>query len=237
MTAFSDARAVLFDLDGVLTPTADIHRKAWQTLFTTVFERYGVAPYTQTDYLKFLDGRQRYEGVNALLLDRGIHLPYGEPSDPVALETVCGLGNRKNDVFSSILLRDGVAPYPGSVALLDNLDDRSVAYAVVSSSKNARPVLKAAGLIDRFSVIVDGVTAADHNLPSKPSPDVFLYGAQQLGAPIDTTAVVEDAISGVQAGSAGAFPVVVGVDREDHASALRDAGATQVVDDLQELIV
>lgn len=227
--------AVLFDLDGVLTPTATVHRKAWAALFSAEFDKRGVTAYTAADYVTHLDGRQRYAGVQSCLESRGIQLPYGSPSDSPDAETVCGLGNRKNVVFAEILEREGVTPYPDAVSLLDYLQQQGVPIAVVSSSKNAESVLKAAGLYDRFEAIVDGVTAEREGMPSKPEPDVFLAGAKALGQEVADTAVIEDAISGVAAGAAGGFGQVIGVAREDNVEALTKAGATRVVLKLTEL--
>lgn len=229
--------AALFDLDGVVTPTADIHRRAWSQMFNTFLEARGAAErYTDDDYFTYVDGKPRYDGVRSFLGSRGIELPEGDASDPVTAETVCGLGNRKNDVFNAILDRDGIEAYPGSVKLLDRLAELGKAMAVVSSSKNARTVLVAAGIIDRFGVIVDGVVAASENLPGKPSPDTFLAAAQRAGADKARAVVLEDAVSGVQAGRSGDFGLVVGVDRGAGREALTDAGADVVVSDLEELL-
>ena len=229
--------AVLFDLDGVITPTAELHMRAWAEMFTAFLDAHGVPePYTDDDYFAHVDGKPRYDGVRSFLLSRDLHLPEGDPSDPPDAETVCGLGNRKNDVFNFVLARDGIAPYPGSVRLLDALAERGTGVAVVSSSKNARTVLAAAHLTDRFEVVVDGVVATELGLPGKPSPDTFLHAAQQLGAPAARAVVVEDAVSGVAAGRAGNFGLVVGVDRGAGERTLLDAGADLVVTDLAELL-
>jgi beta-phosphoglucomutase family hydrolase len=234
---FFDAAAVLFDLDGVLTPTAEVHMRAWAALFTPVLVQHGVTqPYTDDDYFRYVDGRPRYDGVQALLESRGIELPYGDPADPPDARTVCGLGNRKNAVFSETLERDGVAPYPGSLALIDRLGALGIPAAVVSSSKNAVPVLEAAHLADRFPVVVDGVVAAAEHLPGKPAPDIFLAAAERLGVAPGHAVVVEDAVSGVAAGAAGGFGLVVGVDRGVGAAALTAAGADMVVHDLADLL-
>ena len=234
---FLDAAAVLFDLDGVLTPTAEIHMRAWSELFTAELARHGVQQqYTDEDYFRFVDGRPRYDGVQAVLESRGIDLPYGDPSDEAGAETVCGLGNRKNAVFSETLEREGIAPYPGSLALVDRLGVLGIPAGVVSSSKNARQVLEAAHLLDRFPVIVDGVVAADEGIAGKPAPDLFLTAAERLGVAPSRVIVVEDAVSGVAAGAAGGFALVVGVDRGVGAAALTDAGADVVVSDLAELL-
>ena len=235
--AFFDAAAVLFDLDGVITPTAEVHMRAWSTMFTDLFTARDIRPpYSDTDYFQHLDGRPRYEGVAGLLASRGIEVPWGDPSDPDAAETVCGIGNRKNAVFSALLEKEGIAAYPGSLAVLDRLGMLGIPVAIVSSSKNAVAVLAAAHLADRFPVVVDGVVAHDEGLPGKPRPDIFLAGAERLQVEPAHAVVVEDAISGVAAGAAGNFGLVVGVDRGVGSEALRDAGADLVVGDLADLL-
>lgn len=229
--------AVLFDLDGVLTPTAEVHMRAWERLFSSYLDERGdQQPYTEQDYFDHVDGKPRYDGVRAFLASRSITLPEGTPDDPPEAETVCGLGNRKNVEFSKVLQSDGVEAYPGSVRLLDQLQDRGTAIAVVSSSRNARPVLEAAGLIDRFSCIVDGNVAAERGLPGKPAPDTFVAAADDLGVPVADCVVMEDAVSGVEAGRTGGFGLVVGVDRGAGADRLRQSGADVVVADLGELV-
>lgn len=229
--------AALFDLDGVLTPTAEVHMRAWQQMFTDFLTSGGVAePYTEADYFAHIDGRPRYEGVAAMLASRDIELPQGTPEDPSTAHTVCGLGNRKNELFTEVLRSEGISAYAGSLALLDHLDRRGVAMAVVSSSKNAPEVLAAAGIADRFPVVVDGAVAARQQLPGKPRPDTYMYAAEQLGLPSSRSVVLEDAISGVQAGAAGDFGLVVGVDRGAGAASLTEHGAEVVVTDLAELI-
>ena len=235
--AFFDAAAVLFDLDGVITPTAEVHMRAWATMFEQLFRDRGVQPhYSDQDYFQYLDGRPRYDGVAALLASRGIDVPWGDPSDPEDADTVCGIGNRKNTFFSALLEAEGIAAYPGSLAVLDRLAALGIPAAVVSSSKNAVPVLAAAHLADRFPVIVDGVVAQNEGLPGKPRPDIFLAGAARLQVDPANAVVVEDAISGVAAAAAGGFGLVVGVDRGVGAQALRDAGAHLVVGDLADLL-
>jgi beta-phosphoglucomutase family hydrolase len=234
---WDDYDAALFDLDGVLTPTADVHMRAWQELFSSYLAEHGLGePYVESDYFDYIDGKPRYDGVRSMLESRGITLPEGEPSDPATSETVCGLGNRKNDVFAAVLAAEGVDPYPGSVALLDRLATRGTKVAVVSSSRNAPAVLAAAGLADRFSVVVDGTVAAGLRLPGKPAPDTFAYAAARLGVSIERSVVVEDAISGVEAGEAGGFGLVIGVDRGVGAERLRAAGADVVVRDLADVV-
>lgn len=234
---WDDAEAVLFDLDGVLTPTAAVHMRAWELMFRQYFAEHGIdPPYTDADYFTYVDGRPRYDGVRATLLSRGVHLPEGEAADPPGNQTVCGLGNAKNALVNQLLAQEGVEPYPGSVRVVDALDRRGVPMAVVSSSRNAPAVLEAAGLGGRFPVIVDGVVAAAEHLAGKPAPDTFLHAAALLGAAPERTVVVEDAVSGVAAGRAGGFGLVVGVDRGAGAAALTEAGADVVVRDLGELM-
>lgn len=226
---WSDYAGVLFDLDGVITPTAEIHEHAWSELF---------APwnFTQSDYITYVDGKPRYDGVRSFLAARGVTLPDGDPTDAPGDDTVCAMGNQKNSLFTEILERDGIGPYPGSAATLDLLVRLDVASAIVSSSRNAVPVLAAAGLADRFEVVVDGLVAADAGLNGKPAPDSYLLGATSLGVDPSRTVVVEDATSGVAAGAAGEFAVVIGVDRGAGAEALLEHGATFVVKDLAELL-
>lgn len=234
--SWADWDAVLFDLDGVLTPTADVHMRAWRELFIDFLTRRGVgAPYQESDYFDHIDGKPRYDGVRSFLASRGIQLADGDPADGPEVETVCGLGNRKNEFFSAVLRDEGVQPYPGSVALLDRLAGLSTKMAVVSSSRNAPAVLEAAGLAERFEVVVDGEVAADRGLAGKPSGATYVFGAGQLGASVRSTVVVEDALSGVAAGRDGGFGLVVGVDRGVGADRLIAAGADVVVADLAEL--
>lgn len=228
--------AVLFDLDGVLTPTAVVHMHAWERLFAPLLAERGAAPYADADYYAHIDGKPRYEGVRSLLVSRGIELPWGDPSDSPDAATVCGLGNRKNAVFTQVLESEGVEPYPGSVRLVDALIAAGRKVAVVSSSRNAVPVLAAAGLTDRFTVVVDGLVAADRGLAGKPDPATYLDAAAQLGVPHQRAVVVEDAESGVASGRAGDFGLVVGVDRGAGAATLMEQGADLVVEDLAELL-
>ncbi len=227
--------AVLFDLDGVLTPTAEVHMHAWQTMFEELFAAWEITPpYTERDYFDHLDGKKRYDGVAALLRSRDVEVPWGDPSDPVTADTVCGIGNRKNVVFERVLRRDGIGAYPGSLRLLDALAESGTRVAVVSSSKNAEEVLDVAGIRDRFEVVMDGVIAERDHLASKPAPDVFVEAARMLDVDPSRCAAVEDALSGVQSAAAGGFGLVVGVDRGAGEQALRDAGAHIVVKDLEE---
>lgn len=247
--------AALFDLDGVLTPTAEVHMRAWSRMFNEyLFVRAAAAaseaadasagarpgedlrPYTDADYFEHVDGKPRYNGVRDFLASRGVLLPFGDPSDDPEAETVCGLGNRKNVSFADVLATEGVQPYPGSVQLLDYLATTGVQVAVVSSSRNADAVLTAAGLRDRFEVVVDGNLAHSLGLPGKPAPDTYTYAAAALGVPIERAVVFEDAVSGTAAGRAGHFGLVVGVDRGVGPEALLASGADLVVADLAELL-
>ncbi len=239
---------MLFDLDGVITPTAEVHMRAWAEMFNAFLDDLpaGVgdgadsSPYTDEDYFAHVDGKPRYDGVRDFLDSRGIELPEGSPQDPpdqpADQATVCGLGNRKNEAFNEVLHRDGVTAYPGSVAFLDRLRELEVPLAVVSSSANAPAVLEAAGLADRFVTVVDGRVARAEGLDGKPAPDTFLRAAELLGAIPADSVVLEDAVSGVRAGAAGDFALVVGVDRGAGPDVLRGAGAHVVVSDLAELL-
>lgn len=234
---WGDAQAVLLDLDGVLTSTAAVHMRAWDAMFRDCFAALGVSePYTDADYFAHVDGRSRVDGVRAVLASRGVVLPDGDPTDPPGTATAHGWGNAKNAVVEELFAREGVAAYPGSVAVVADLAVRGVPRAVVSSSQNAVAVLAAAGYGGRFPVVVDGVVAAAERLPGKPSPAMFLRAAQRLGVDPAVAAVVEDAVSGVAAAHAGGFGLVVGVDRGAGADALLAAGAHVVVQDLDELL-
>lgn len=226
---------VLFDLDGVITPTAEVHMHAWQRMFEELFAEWGITPpYTERDYFEYLDGKKRYDGVASLLRSRDVEVRWGHPSDPLEADTVCGIGNRKNAYFETVLRSEGITPYPGSMALLDRLAAAGTPVAVVSSSKNADEVLRAAGIRDRFPVVMDGVIAERDHLASKPAPDVFVEAARMLGVDPARSVAVEDALSGVQSAVAGGFGLVVGVDRGVGEDALREAGAHLVVTDLKE---
>ena len=231
--------AVLFDLDGVLTPTAEIHERAWKSMFDDFLAARAPGeawePFSADDYLAYVDGKRRVDGVRSFITSRGIELPEGTLVDEPGHDTVNALGNAKNAAFQTVLRRDGIAAYPGSVRLLDTLEQRRVPVGVVSSSRNAVEVLDAAGLTDRFVVVVDGNVAGARKLPGKPAPDTFLAAADELGVAAERTAVVEDAISGVAAGHAGGFALTVGVDRGAGHEALLGHGADLVVDDLAEL--
>jgi beta-phosphoglucomutase family hydrolase len=237
--------ALLFDLDGVLTETAKVHSKAWKQMFDAYLreraEREGgefVEFDAGADYNDCVDGKPRYDGVRSFLASRGIELPEGTPGDPPEAETVCGLGNRKNELVLELIHRDGVEAYPGSVRLLEAAREAGLRRAVVSSSANCREVLRAAGIEALFEERIDGVVAAREGLAGKPAPDTYLAAAKALGTAPAAATVFEDALSGVESGRAGEFGCVVGVNRldGDHAEALGEHGATVVVDDLAELL-
>lgn len=237
VTQLTSSKAILFDLDGVITPTAEVHMRAWARLFTDYLSLKGAGPaYTDDDYLRYIDGKPRYDGVRSFLASRGITLENGAPEDSPELETVCGLGNRKNDTFNAELTETGVQAYPGSVEFLNAAVESGLRVAVVSSSRNAVPVLTAAGLLDRFETVVDGLVAADNGIAGKPAPDTYLYAAELLGLTAAECVVVEDAHSGVQAGRDGNFGLVIGVSREASHEELMSSGADTVVDDLAELV-
>lgn len=229
-------RACLFDLDGVLTQTASLHFTAWKHTFDEILTDRGLPEFTSAEYAEHVDGRRRYDGVRAFLASRGITPPEGTPQDPPTADTVCGIGNRKNADVQHILVSDGVATFPGSVRYLRAVRTAGLATAIVTASANGAAVVEAAGLSEEFDARIDGVVAAERSLPGKPAPDTFLAGAQALGVDPAEAVVIEDAISGVQAGRAGNFGYVIGVNRLEHAEALADAGADVVVDDLAELL-
>ncbi len=234
------ADAALFDLDGVITDTASLHMVAWGDMFRAFLAgRPGVsgdlAPYTDDDYFRHVDGKPRLDGIRAVLASRGIDLPEGEADDPAEADTVHGLARRKNDAFLRALDEGVVAVYPGTIRLVQWLLDRSVPCAVVSSSRNARRVLEAVDLLDAFAHVVDGTTAQEEGLRGKPAPDTFVAAARRLGARAAHTVAFEDAESGVRAAADGGLRVVA-VDRGAGHAALADAGAELVVDDLAELI-
>ncbi len=235
--------ACLFDLDGVLTDTASVHTKAWKVMFDAFLqeraEKTGeqFVPFDpEADYRQYVDGKKREDGVRSFLASRGIELPDGSPDDPPDAATIYGLGNRKNDAFQKTLHHDGVKVFDGSRRYLEAVAAADVAAAVVSSSANTREVLEITGL-DRFiQQRVDGVTLREEHIAGKPAPDSFLRAAELLKVEPCAAAVFEDALSGVEAGHAGHFGYVIGVDRVGQADALRQHGADVVVTDLAELL-
>ena len=235
--------AVLFDKDGVLTETATLHAEAWKATFDDFLrlraetsgeqvERFDV----EDDYRRYVDGKPRYDGVRSFLASRGIELAEGDPTDPPIANTVAGLGNRKNELVVELIETEGVRAFPGSVRLVEDVRRRGIRTAVVSSSANCRAVLRSAGIDHLFDTQVDGIVAAELGLPGKPAPDTFLFAARSLQVAPERAVVVEDALAGVEAGRAGGFGLVIGVDRLNQAQALRDHGADLVVADLGELV-
>ncbi|WP_285502307.1 beta-phosphoglucomutase family hydrolase [Actinokineospora sp. NBRC 105648] len=231
--------ACLFDLDGVLTSTATLHELAWKRTFDEFLAGRADgdrSPFTPKDYTTYVDGRPRADGVRTFLTARGIDLPEGAPDDPPDRATVNGVGNRKNEALLGLIDERGIQPYPGSVAYLNAAHDAGLKIAVVTSSANGEHVLEVAGLTSFVQARVDGVTIVEDGLRGKPAPDSFLAGARKLGVEPAQAAVFEDALSGVEAGHAGGFGYVVGVNRADQADELRAHGADIVVDDLAELL-
>jgi beta-phosphoglucomutase family hydrolase len=239
----ADIHALLFDLDGVLTQTAKVHAAAWKETFDEFLRKKakesGTAfvPFDKVaDYDQYVDGKPREDGVRSFLESRGITLPEGSPEDPPDAETIHGVGNNKNERVLKLIHDQGVEPYEGSVRYLNEVQRAGLPRAVVSSSANCRDVLKAAGIDHFFDTIVDGVVAERDHLHGKPAPDTFLAGAKALGIEPAHAVVFEDALAGVQAGRAGKFGYVVGVDRVGQRDALKAHGADIVVDDLSELL-
>lgn len=233
--------AVIFDLDGVITKTANVHSHAWKKMFDEYLryreEKFGepFAEFTSEDYLRYVDGKPRYDGVQSFLASRNISIEFGTPEDNPKLETVCGLGNRKNNAFNEVLRSEGVEAYPSTVKLLEQLQKDGVKIGVASSSKNCEAVLKAAGLMHFVQTRVDGVVSAELGLSGKPAPDIFVTAAKNLGVEPAKAIVVEDATSGVQAGKNGNFGLVLGLAREDNVEVLKANGADIVVKDLEEI--
>ncbi len=238
-----EVTACQFDLDGVLTQTAKVHAEAWKQTFDDYLRRRAQErgePFREfdkrADYDEYVDGLPRYDGVRNFLKSRGIELPEGSPDDPPDAETVCGIGNRKNELVVELIRRDGVQAFEGSVRYVRAARDAGLRRAVVSSSANCHDVLIAAGIDDLFEARIDGIVAAEQHLKGKPAPDTFLAGARALGVSAAQAAVFEDALAGVEAGRDGRFGFVVGVDRVGQADELRTHGATIVVKDLAELL-
>jgi beta-phosphoglucomutase family hydrolase len=235
--------ACLFDLDGVLTDTASVHTKAWKAMFDAFLKQRAeqsgekFVPFDpDKDYLKYVDGKKREDGVRSFLKSRGIELPDGDPDDSPDKDTVYGLGARKNDAFQETLHKDGVKVFEGSRRYLEKVAAAGLATAVVSSSANTREVLKITGLDEFIQQRVDGVTLREEHIAGKPAPDSFLRAAELLNVEPAAAAVFEDALSGVEAGRAGNFGYVVGVDRVGQADQLRHHGADVVVTDLRDLL-
>lgn len=235
--------AVLFDLDGVLTDTANVHARCWKKIFDEYLDQHATKNHQafrpfeiESEYRVYVDGKARYDGVRDFLRSREIQIPEGSPKDLPTEETVCGLGNRKDVLVNEIIKAGGVKPYEGSVALVNYLRAEGMRTAVVSSSHHCREVLQAAQIEELFEVRVDGKIIDDLNLAGKPAPDAFLLAAKQLGVAPSNAVVVEDAISGVQAGRSGGFGLVIGVARHGDSEELKKHGADLVVCDLGELL-
>ena len=231
---------VVFDLDGVVTKTALVHAAAWKEMFDEYMnlrESRDGEPFKEftheKDYLPYVDGKPRYKGVQSFLESRGINLDFGDPEDDTGKETVCGLGNRKNIKFREVLGNKGVEVYSSTVDLIKELKDKGIRIGVASSSKNCQFVLQAAEIESLFETRIDGVVSAEMGLKGKPEADIFVVAAKNLGAAPDKTIVVEDAVSGVQAGRNGRFGLVVGLARENNETELQENGADVVINDFE----
>jgi beta-phosphoglucomutase family hydrolase len=238
-----DYEAVIFDLDGVVTQTAKLHARCWKQAFDEFLKKHlaetgePFKPFDlKKDYQEYVDGKPRYDGVKCFLQSRHINLPFGDPNDPPAKETVCGLGNRKTVFFEEALKREGVEVYQGTVAWIRQLRSEGLKTALVSASKHCHIILQSAALTHLFDAQVDGNTAEELDLKGKPAPDTYLKAAELLQVEPQRTVVIEDALSGVEAGHRGRFGLVIGVDRKGDAEALLKHGADFVVEDLVELV-
>jgi beta-phosphoglucomutase family hydrolase len=235
-------KAVVFDMDGVITKTALTHAHAWKKMFDEYLRKREIEhsePFVEfthaNDYLPYVDGKPRYKGVQSFLESRGIHIPFGEPADKPGTETVCGLGNQKNIAFNEVLEKGGVEVYPSTVALLYELKAAGIKLGVASSSKNCKPVLERVNLLDIFDARVDGVVSAELGLHGKPEPDIFTTACDIFDVKYVDAIVVEDAVSGVQAGKKGNFGLTLGIARENNRRELEENGADLVVEDLEEI--
>lgn len=235
-------KAVVFDMDGVITKTALTHAAAWKKMFDEYLrkrEKEHGEPFIEfthaADYLPYVDGKPRYKGVQSFLESRGISIPFGDPTDAPGTETICALGNRKNFTFNEVLEKEGVEVYPSTVALLNELKKAGIKLGVASSSKNCKPVLERVDLLDIFDTRVDGVVSAELGLHGKPEPDIFTTACDIVGVKYSEAIVVEDAVSGVQAGKKGNFGLTLGIARENNRKELEEAGADLVVEDLEEV--
>ncbi len=234
--------AVIFDLDGVITHTARVHAAAWKRMFDEYLKKRGdregkeYRPFDdEKDYYRFVDGKPRYEGAESFLESRGISIPYGSPQDPVDRETICGLGNKKNQYFLEHLKENGVESYPSTRDFVQKMRASRKRVAVISSSRNAQAVLEASGDLDLFPVVVDGEEASKRRLKGKPEPDIFLEAARRLEVSPENCIIIEDALSGVEAGRAGGFALVIGIDRSGKNTELKSRGADIVVNDLSQI--
>lgn len=234
--------AVIFDMDGVITKTALTHAHAWKKMFDDYLHKreakYG-EPFVEFthagDYLPYVDGKPRCKGVQSFLESRAIHIPFGKSTDSPGTETICGLGNQKNIAFNEVLENEGVEVYPSTVELINELKKAGIKLGVASSSKNCKPVLERVDLLEIFDVRVDGVVSAELKLHGKPEPDIFTTACDIVGVKYKNAIVVEDAVSGVQAGKKGNFGLTLGIARENNRKELEEAGADLVVEDLEEI--
>jgi len=234
--------AAIFDMDGVITQSARVHAAAWKRMFDEYLKQRGDRegkehkPFDdEKDYYRYVDGKPRYEGAESFLESRGISIPYGSPQDAVDRETICGLGNKKNQYFLEHLKENGVKSYPSTRVFVQKMKARKKRVAVISSSRNAQAVLEASGDLDLFHVVVDGMEASKRRLKGKPEPDIFLEAARRLEVSPENCIIIEDALSGVEAGRAGGFALVIGIDRSGQNNELKSRGADIVVNDLSEI--
>lgn len=232
--------AVIFDMDGVITRTATVHRAAWKRVLDDFLRsRQGPSfqPFSGLDYKLYVDGKDRFDGTSCFLETRGIEMPPGNPDDPPGSDTIHGIANKKNQAFQEIIREQGVEAYDSTIALIQDLRKNRFKTAVISASKNACEVLRAARALDLFDARVDGTVAAERGLKGKPAPDLFVEAARELGTGPERAVVVEDAVAGVVAGKKGGFGLVIGVDREDEGALLEESGADVVVKDLDQVSV
>jgi beta-phosphoglucomutase family hydrolase len=236
--------AVIFDMDGVITKTAAVHSLAWKKMFDEYLlfrEKKYKEPFREfshtDDYLPYVDGRPRYKGVEEFLISRKINIPFGAPEDEICKETVCGLGNRKNECLNKVIEEDGVEVYDSSIKLIKSLLNRNIKVGVATSSKNCVTILEKAGIINLFETRVDGLVSAELGLKGKPEPDIFTTACDNLGVEYHRSVIIEDAVSGVQAGHKGNFGLTLGVARENNVYELKINGADIVVKDLSEISV
>ncbi len=233
--------AAVLDMDGVITQSARAHFKAWKNMFDDYLRERAERgdgdfhPFTEEDYYDYVDGKPRFDGAQSFLDARGIDLPRGNPDDDPGEEIVCGLGNRKNELFLDHLEEHGTESYPHARAFVEEMKRRGKPVAAISSSRNAKAVLEAAGVLDLFDAIVDGVVSHEMGLEGKPAPDIFLEAARRLDVAPERSIVVEDARAGVEAGRAGGFGLVVGIDRSGENAGLAEHGADIVVEDLSHI--
>ncbi len=231
----------IFDMDGVVTDTARLHARCWKRVFDEYLRARSnttgetLRPFDEEDYLRYVDGKPRYDGVESFLSSRSIYLEHGSPSDPPGYDSVCALGNLKDKDFERTVKEEGVTPIESTLALLRSLRSLGISTALISSSRHAKAILTMAGISNLFDAIVDGVDADTLGLPGKPDPAIFLTAARHLGIAPSRAAVVEDALAGVEAGHRGGFNFVIGIDRRSHADALRQHGADIVVEDLSDV--